>query len=356
VGIHETTAHASKTPQKAVSVNWLRGIPSKDRGGSPAKHIPATHHAFSQIPIWHGGDPSPVTTPATPEPTVETTATTSEATPAETTPVTAETPATTAEALAPPSLTWEYKKRHKWDALWWFNGEKPSGFSVTARLEASGYGDPANLDWQIVRGSDKVAFQGASTGENVILESKKGSSKKDDVEIQVREGTATDVPSYTGKFTVRTPHRLAPISTTDFNGCPSWASSCPSTCAAHWTEIKYRIFDNVSGTIVGATVNENFPSAKTDEQTNDWVSPASFSSTPYWENTNGTFIDYWSVWCGTPAPVSPTDPGANTRVDKIPHEFYVGSKVAGKGVRVQKHNAHRYLGYTRHENITTPAP
>jgi hypothetical protein len=313
-------------------------------------------HAFSQIPVWHGGEAIPDSTPVTPEPASETTPTAPETTPAETTPVTAETPATAAEAPAPPSLTWEYKKRHKWDALWWFNGEKPSGFSVTARLEASGYGDPANLNWQIVHGSDKVAFQGASTGVEVILESKKGSSKKDDVEIQVREGTAADAPSYTEKFTVRTPHRLAPISTTDFNGCPSWATSCPSTCSAHWTEIKYRIFDNVSGTIVGATVNENFPSAKTDEQTNDWVNPASFSSTPYWENTNGTFTDYWSVWCGTPTPVAPTDPAAGTGVDKLSHEFYVGSKVAGKGIRVQTHTAHRYLGYTRHEGITTPAP
>jgi hypothetical protein len=317
-------------------MNWRRGISPKSTNRSQSRDIPAMNHAFSQIPTWHGGGGAPDTPTATPEATAETTTVTPETATSEPTPGAVETPAATAEAAAPASLAWEYRKRHRYDALWWFNGEKPSGFSVTARLRASGYSDPANLNWQIVRGADKVAFQGASTGEDVVLESKKGSDRKDDVEIQVRDGTAASDPSYTGKFTVRKPHRLVPMSTTDHNNCPSWAASCPSTCAAHWTELQYRILDNVSGTIVGATVNENFPSGKT--------------------NTNGTFIDYWSVWCGTPTPVAATDSTASTGVDKLSHEFYVGSKVAGKGIRVQTHTAHRYLGYTRHENITTPAP
>jgi hypothetical protein len=40
----------------------------------------------------------------------------------------------------------------------------------------------------------------------------------------------------------------------------------------------------------------------------------------------------------------------------MPHEFYVGSDVPTHGVRVQTHTAHRYLGFARHEAITTPAP
>jgi hypothetical protein len=144
-------------------------------------------------------------------------------------------------------------------------------------------------------------------------------------------------------------------STNDNDACPAWAG-CSAACTAYWTTIDYRIVDNVSGTIVGATVNENFPGAKVNDQANNWGNPAAFITTPFWENTNGTFIDNWFISCGNPAPVAHAAANANTGVDRIPHEFYVGSKTPGRGVRVQTHTAHRYLGFARHENITTPAP
>ena len=77
-----------------------------------------------------------------------------------------------------------------------------SGFSITARLRATGFGDATLLNWSIVRGSDKVAFQGAATGAEVTLESKKGSARLNDIDISVQEGTAAGAPSYTGQFTV----------------------------------------------------------------------------------------------------------------------------------------------------------
>jgi hypothetical protein len=123
----------------------------------------------------------------------------------------------------------------------------------------------------------------------------------------------------------------------------------------YWTEIRYRILDNMSGTIVGATVNENFPGAPTADQPNNWPNPAVFTTVPFWRNTNGKFVDNWFTSCGTPAP-APGGPTAGTGVDRMPHEFYVGSDTPGRGVRVQRHTAHRYLGFARHEGITTPAP
>jgi hypothetical protein len=99
----------------------------------------------------------------------------------------------------------------------------------------------------------------------------------------------------------------------------------------------------VGGTIVGATINENFPSAKVNDQPNTWTSPAGFCGTSVWRNTDGTFIDFWWVW-------------GNTPLDRLAHGFYMGGTTSGAGCRVQTHTAHRYLGHTEHENITTPAP
>jgi len=184
-----------------------------------------------------------------------------------------------------------------------------------------------------------------------------GSKRADDVEVEVSEGPAAAAATYSGKLTVRMPYRLIQRSASDTGTLTGL--SAPTGAVGWWTTFNYRIVDNVGGTIVGATVNENFPGSKTDDQKNDWPGSASFSTNPTWPNTNGTFLDSWYIYStsgGTPAPVAPTAANANQSVDKMTHEFYVGSQTPGLGVRVQKHTAHRYRGYARHENITTPAP
>lgn len=259
------------------------------------------------------------------------------------------------EPLSTPMLSWVYNKRYSHDALWWFNGEHPLGFSITATLEAVGYTDPTTLTWRITRGADKVAFVGAPSGATVTLRSKAASRRADDVDIEVSEGGGPAARGFTGHMTVRAPHRLIQRSVNDSASLPAWASP-PAGAVGWWTTIGYRVVDNVGGTIVGATVNENFPSAKTNDQPNNWVDPSSFATVPVWPNTNGTFVDNWFVWNGSPTPVAPTAANANQSVDSMAHEFYVGSTTSGRGVRVQTHTAHRYLGFARHENITTPAP
>ncbi len=363
--VHETTKHPRSTERQISPINKPAVPQGRTMTAARVGSGPAVGYDFSQVAIVYGGDEAPVTAPTPAETTTETATTTPE-TPAAPTDTTETTPATPSETPAPaaepaeaapaaPTLSWEFVKRHKWDALWWFNGEHPSGFSITARLRATGFGDATLLNWSIVRGSDKVAFQGAATGAEVTLESKKGSARLNDIDISVQEGTAAGAPSYTGQFTVRAPNRLIHRSDTDHAACPPWGG-CGAACTAYWTEIDYRIVDNVGGTIVGATVNENFPGAKTNDQANNWPNPAAFATVPFWENTNGTFVDNWFVACGNPAPVAPTAANANTGVDQLPHEFYVGSKTPAKGVRVQTHTAHRRLGFARHEGITTPAP
>jgi hypothetical protein len=252
-------------------------------------------------------------------------------------------------------LAWTHVLRHKFDALWFFCGEHPSGFSTTATLRASGYTDPAQLRWTITAGADKVGVTGPATGADVLVESKKSSTRANDVELEVREGVGPGVPAYKGQLTVRKPHHLIPRAVNDNAACPAWAG-CPAACGQYWTTIGYRIVDNVGGTIVGATVNENFPGAKTNDQPNDWVSPAAFITTPFWANTDGTFVDNWFVFCGNPAPVAPINAAAGQGVDQMKHEFYVGSTTPGKGCIVQQHVAHRYLGRARHESIISPVP
>jgi hypothetical protein len=258
-------------------------------------------------------------------------------------------------APAVPALSWTHVLAHRYDALWWFCGEKPSGFSVVANLHASGFTNAAALTWKVTRGADKVAFQGAAAGADATVASKAGSVKADDVSIEVQEGTGPGAPTYTGTLTVRKPHRLVMGVIVDHPNCPVWGG-CPLACTAFWTEIPYRVLDNVGGTIVGATVNENFPGGIVADQPNNWPTPAAFATVPFWSQTRGTFVDNWFVSCRNPSPVAPGNPAAGQGVDRIPHEFFVGSTTPGKGCRVQTHTAHRYRGRTRHEGVVSPAP
>jgi len=258
-------------------------------------------------------------------------------------------------AAATAGLSWSQVLRHTNDALWFFCGEHPSGFSTDARLRSTGYSNPAAVNWRITAGADKVAFRGAATGAEVTVESRAGSARTDDVSIEATEGVGGAAP-FTGHLTVFKPHRLLHRSDQDHPACPAWAAASCGACPAYWTEIGYRVVDNMGGTIIGATVNENFPGTKTNDQATDWVSPATFITNPFWANTNGTFVDNWFVFCGAPSPVAPGAANAATGVDRIPHEFYVGSTTPARGCRVQTHTAHRYLGFTRHEGVTSPAP
>ena len=191
-------------------------------------------------------------------------------------------------------------------------------------LRADGYADPTALTWSITQGSDKIAFAGAPTGAEVHVTSKAGSLRLDDVAVRVTEGSTAGAPSYDGTLTVRKPHRLLPRFVRNHANSPAFDAACTVGGAGHWTEIGYRVVDNVGGTIVGATVNENFPAAKVNDRPNNWASPAQFSSGSVWLNTNGTFIDYWWVCDGNPPPVNPGDPHDNDSVDRMQHEFYVG--------------------------------
>ena len=322
-------------------------------------------HRFSDIavaPRGGAGNPeeasAPAEAPVAADAAVTAAAEAATATPTAPGVVTAAAAEVAAATAAPtaPALSWTFVKTHTWDALWFFCGEHPSGFSTRILLRADGYADPTALRWSIERGADKIDFAGAPTGPEVHVTSKAGSARLDDVTVRVTEGATAGAPSYDGTLTVRRPHRLIHRFTRHHANCPAFDATCPAGTGAHWTEIGYRIVDNVGGTIVGATVNENFPGAKANDQANNWANPAAFVSTPVWPNTDGTFIDYWWVWGGNPAPVNPGDPTDNQSVDHMTHEFYVGGTAAARGCRVQTHTAHRYLGHTEHENIVTPAP
>lgn len=264
-------------------------------------------------------------------------------------------------AAAPANaLSWTQILRSPNDALWFFCGEHPRYFSTDTVLQAQGFNDAKQLKWTIKQGSDKVDFHGAPAGERVTIVSKAGSARLNDVSIEVREAASARAAanSFAGQLTVLKPHHLLS------RGGPSDQPGvrCPPACAAPcgWsTQFKYRIVDNVGGTIVGANVNEHFPegNAKTDDQPNSWPVPAPNGG----RTRTGTFTDNWGAQdCAAsganPAPVSPGTPNAGQSVDKIAHEFFVGSNDPGKGCRVQKHTTHRFLGFARQEGITSPAP
>ncbi len=240
-------------------------------------------------------------------------------------------------------------------SLWYFCGETQAGFATTARVRAGNYSNAASVRWQISRGADKVEFTGGNTGAEVSIRGRAGSSTAQDVQLDATESGNNAAHIL---LSVRKPHRLEMVGAPNDQGsCPSWASACHPP--VWYTRITYRIKDNLSDTVSSVDVNEHFPGTKTNDVPNNWISPAAFSSVPYWAASQtgaGSFIDHWSKWGGNPSPVAPTAPNAGSSVDRLPHEFYVGSITPTHGCRVQTHTAHRYRGYARHEGITTPAP
>jgi hypothetical protein len=332
--------------------------------------LAASSHRFSDVGVApRGGAGNPDEAPAPAEAPAPVEATAPVSAPAPAIPDAASAPATPAtpapatspegEAAAPPAapaLSWTFVKTHTWDALWFFCGEHPSGFSTRILLRADGYADPTALRWSVERGADKIDFAGAPTGPEVHVASKAGSTTLDDVTVRVTEGATAGAPSYDGTLTVRKPHHLIHRFTRHHANSPRWARNCSATGPGHWTEIGYRVVDNVGGTIVGATVNENFPAASVADRANDWWPPVATVDTSVWHNTDGTFTDFWWVCDGNPAPLNPGDPHDGDSIDRTAHEFYVGGNAPARGCRVQRHTAHRYFGHTEHENVVTPAP
>ena len=253
------------------------------------------------------------------------------------------------------TLRWRHEKRHRWDALWFFCGERPSGFSTTATLRAEGYSDPDAVEWFVRQGADKVYAPDGFRGKTLTLHSSAGSVSPGDVHIEVQERLADGtVSSSLDYLTVRKPHRLIQESTTDHASCPPWDPS-PASCVSFWSEIRYRVVDNVGGTVVGATVNERFPGPAVDDQPNYWRG-ATVTAGGSWPNTNGTFVDNLYKCCGVPSPVTSSSASWGDKVYHEPQQFYVGSTVSGRGCRVQSHTLQFYRGFADHEGIRSPAP
>ena len=264
---------------------------------------------------------------------------------------------TTPPATPPPaaagSLRWRFIPQHRWDALWYFCGEHPSGFSITATLRAEGFTNPNNVEWFVRQGADKVYAPGGFSGPEIVLHSSEGSRRPDDVQIEVQERLpGGGGSSYQGGLTVRKPYRLRQEWSSDSTTCPD-PSLVPHP--AIYSEINYRIIDNVGGTIIGATVNERFPSPPVNDQPNNW-STSPTTSTQNWPNTNGTFTDNLYQCGGTPAPVTTSSSQWGDKVYHMRQEFYVGSTTPGRGCRVQWHTLQFYRGYADQEGIHSPAP
>ncbi|HSJ56100.1 MAG TPA: hypothetical protein VLC95_02915, partial [Anaerolineae bacterium] len=261
-------------------------------------------------------------------------------------------------AGTPPAagLSWVHVKRHTHDALWYFCGEEPRYFSTTATLRASGYTDPDRLEWFITRGADKVYSLTGYTGPEITLKSTAGSVRPDDVEVRVSEGLDPTAPSYTGRLTVRKPHRLAP-STRGVIGARDrdWDGGFLSF-------VSYRMVDNVGGTIIGGTMNERF-GTETDDTANNWPVPSHRAG--YDVDLNGIVTDVIGIRGlprFNPPPQTPgparTPPAAlgASRVDAIEQTFSIGSLTPGRGCRVQTNDFVRYRDHGRHENVVSPAP
>lgn len=236
-------------------------------------------------------------------------------------------------------------------AVWWFNGQTPSGYTTTVTLTALPSGG-SSYTWQFTAGANKASFSNQS-GNTVNVKGAALSTNINDVSVEVTVTTATGTRT-SGPFnmTVEGPYRLTAV------GSPN--NSCVG--GGFQSALTYSLIDNLGNAMLAATpMNENWTSgyacdAPYNTQSNmcNWAVP----STSNGSTTNGHFTDtiYREGTQWYPTPVCPQSPLSPTTVVHWGQEWRAGSTTSGQGARVQTDTIQEYLDHALHTGISSPAP
>jgi hypothetical protein len=222
--------------------------------------------------------------------------------------------------------------------MWWFNGETPTGYQTEITLTTS-----ANGQWSITSGSDKVSFTGNGTS-SITLRSTARSISPNDVTVQVTINGRTSDPF---QINILAPYSLTFVA----------EGTTASQANGYTTLIQYQIRDQF-GSLLPSTVpiNENFTTGIiNDYPGTNWiragdggtlVSPSGWSDQIAGQPVNGAI----------PAPSPPCSPYCNVLVHHFNGDWYVGSTIKTKGVKVQTNTWNRFRDHGSHTNVVSPVP
>jgi hypothetical protein len=233
-------------------------------------------------------------------------------------------------------------------AVWYFNGENPSGYATQITLTTST--NATSWQWTVVSGSDKVSLSGNGTGA-VTVTGIAPSANPNDVSITVK---VNGVTSNAYRLSVLVPHQLVYIDEEDLlDGDYGYTSI-----------IDYQLFNQFGNQLPSSVpINEHFTSSViSDFAGSNWKRGAELGGA----QLPGNVQDWISgqLLSAIPAPYpTPIHPCTltlgylcNTPVHHFTGEIYVGSLVSGRGRRVETLIWQRYTDHASHTNRVSPAP
>lgn len=226
--------------------------------------------------------------------------------------------------------------------VWWFNGETPSGYATQVTLEASP--GASSYQWSVVAGADKVTLSNSNTNQVTVTGANKSAFQE--VSVQVDVNGAVSSPF---KLSVRAPHRL--VLNSDFK-------HFADNTFGYLSYIHYRIEDQFTDLLpYPVEVNERFTTSIIyDYPGTNWtfrsgetgllISPVDWADQIGGQDTSFAFV---------PTPTNPCRPNlCNVKVEHWEGEWYVGSALIGRGVRVQTNRWQKYADHAEHHNRISP--
>jgi hypothetical protein len=216
--------------------------------------------------------------------------------------------------------------------LWYFSGESPASYTVSAVVHSNATGGTFN--WTV---TPELSLSANNIPAPTVTTAAR-STTLNDARIRLAHTNAGTVRRAAYELTVRGPHSLTPLGITNNTIPGGWQSL-----------VGYSIQDQFGTTLPSAVeVNEIFDSAAIpDLAGNNWyagpqghalVSPSGWS-------------DNISVWDGVPPSLNPT-PGApgtgGPQVDHWPGHWQVGSPTIGSGTRVRSVTWRRFQDHGDH--------
>ncbi len=228
------------------------------------------------------------------------------------------------------------------NAVWWFNGQTPTGYATSINLTAT-FAGATSYQWNITSGSDKITLSNATSQTATVVGSALSASSGD-VSVTVTVNGSVTSAAFT--LTVRGPKTLVPGS----------IQHQADSSYGYVSSIGYTIRDNLNQNLSNVGVNESLGPVMNDYPNTSWVAAPPTGYTP----TGATFADIITGQAVSPPPYpfpnAPSSPLGTTAVHHLAQSWFVGSTTPGSGGRVQTDTLQRYVDHAAHLNIVSPAP
>lgn len=228
-------------------------------------------------------------------------------------------------------------------ALWYFNGQNPSGFATSITLTAS-----ADGTWEVTSGSDRINLSASSgTSITVTPTGSHFSGAKLDTCVVVTVSSFSSAPFC---LTVRTPWELV--------ADPDDTYTTKSDTNGYSTSLGYNVYDNLYVVLSASTFWNEVVGTSTSQNGSNWGMYGTVSSPgdtqPLQDFLSGPGLKNSPPPLPTPTYNNP--PSGQTVFCLARQSIYVGSNAepGGVGTLVQSDNLTYWIDHGTHSSIVEP--